>query len=200
MCGRKQACLSSKMHCCRWLVSHSRPDPVFELQPRCFVSLVMLEQVLQVTCTLPSMARMSATAIALQAIWFGWWPRIMASSASDSPVASAASLVEEFCGPCKSLSAEEVRALARVCESCKELLARKARQVVLATGGEPVLVSYSSDGTPIQTTKRFSASAGGERKVARTGKGTDEYLVQHAFVRFIDGAGQHHSSALLADP
>ena len=93
-----------------------------------------------------------------------------------------------------------MRIVARLCESGIHFLSIKARQLVAAAGGAPVLISYSSDGTPVSTKKRATAKSSSNLVVSTQGRGTDEYLVQHAFVRYIDAGGQHHSTVVLKDP
>jgi len=76
----------------------------------------------------------------------------------------------------------------------------KAKQLVSGAAGAPVLISYSSDGTPISTRKRATATSSSDVSVTRTGKTTEELLVQHACVRYLDSRGVAHSRVVLQEP
>ena len=109
-------------------------------------------------------------------------------------------LIQQFAGPCKSLASHEMRVLAKLCETGKQFMLNKARQLISAAAGAPVLISYSSDGTPVSTRKRATAKSSSNVSIMRTGKTTEEFLVQHAFVRYLDARGVAHSTVVLQDP
>lgn len=117
---------------------------------------------------------------------------------ADQPQVSQ--LIRKYASQCQRLLRSDMRILARLCESGMHFLGIKARQLVAAAGGAPVLISYSSDGTPVSTKKRATAKSSSDVQVSRTGRTTDEYLVEHAFVRYVDAGGQHHSTVVLKDP
>ncbi len=108
--------------------------------------------------------------------------------------------IKEWCGPGAQLSEADVLECARIVESGQEHLRNKQQAMVKEYCRWPMLRSYSSDGTPIQSRRRFSAKApvGGSR-VRRSGRGTDEWLVQHQFTRVLTATG-HKSTVLLAEP
>ena len=109
-------------------------------------------------------------------------------------------LLRRLCRPCTTLEKADQRASSKLVECGKQVLQEKAARLVKVARGKPVLFSYSNDGTPIQTVKRLTATAAGHKPVHRTGKGTDEYLVQQSFYRYIDAQGEVHSALVLTDP
>ena len=109
---------------------------------------------------------------------------------------------------------EEIRGLARVnsghshndvnngvalAEAMKELLKQKRLALISAAEGGPVLVSFSSDGTPLRAKARVTAKVGGT-SVRRSGSQTSEYLVQLAMYRTITMSGDVMSCAYLQEP
>eukprot|EP00969_Alexandrium_andersonii_P341100 15077681-Alexandrium_andersonii.AAC.1 len=111
-----------------------------------------------------------------------------------------AALVKEFCGVGVVLDTPERREVEKVVEVCKVFFKQQAEQLVQAANGLPVLRSYSSDGTPLHTRARFSTQVGQQQKVVREGGQTHEYLVQQAFLRYIDASGAAHTVPVLRDP
>ena len=102
----------------------------------------------------------------------------------------------------QSSTVQEKRELWRLCEAGKAYLQSRARDVILGANDMPVLVHYSSDGTPISTkyrtkAKRLSLTG---RSVQRHGRETSEFLVQIGFVRRIDSSGKPVSACVLRDP
>ena len=90
---------------------------------------------------------------------------------------------------------------AKACEILKAEMLRGAKEVIAQAKGRPIVLSYSSDGTPIQTQRRVRRQLRGkQRATERMGYETEEYLVQQAFVRFIDMQGIPHTAAVLRDP
>jgi hypothetical protein len=129
---------------------------------------------------------------------------LMAQASSSSSTRDDQSLVpqliKQYGGQCAQLEKSDLRHLARLCESGMHFLKMKARQLVAAARGAPVLISYSSDGTPLSTKKRTTAKSSSDVAQVRYSRTTEEFLVQHAFVRYIDAKGEHHSTVVLKDP
>ena len=92
--------------------------------------------------------------------------------------------------------------MARVCEVGKAFMKSKMRDLINQANGAPVLLHYSSDGTPLSTKHnvRVGSSSAKGFVAQRHGRSTEEYLVQHAFARRLDASGQAHTVALLRDP
>lgn len=105
----------------------------------------------------------------------------MASASSVDPPASALSLLRLFAKPGVSPTHLDVRLLRRLCETVKHFLKMKGEALVRGAAGSPVLMSYSSDGTPLSAKTRMSAQWERGTKVATTGRATAEYLVQHMY-------------------
>eukprot|EP00974_Lingulodinium_polyedra_P129519 11210324-Lingulodinium_polyedra.AAC.1 len=63
-----------------------------------------------------------------------------------------------------------------------------------------MLVTYSSDGTPLRTKARFVVEVSGYGKVRRPGGATKEYLVQQRFIRYMDTVGTLHAKVVLRGP
>ena len=72
-----------------------------------------------------------------------------------------------------------------LCEAAMHMVSLTVRQLVANAAGAPTLASYSSDGAPLSTKRRFAASWGPGASAARTGKGTDEFLAQHDFYKCV---------------
>jgi hypothetical protein len=90
--------------------------------------------------------------------------------------------------------------IAKFLEVCKAYLRQKAKELVLEAKGAPILVHYSSDGTPLSTKRTITAGQGQDYTVRRQGRDTEEFLVQHTFVRFLDGLGRHRTAMVLREP
>lgn len=124
----------------------------------------------------------------------------MASSASQSSGPEVHALLARWARPGVSLSDMEVRRAARLCEATKAFLEGRAHELIQKAKGSPVLVSYSSDGTPLSSRRRASAEWQKGQSVVRSGRGTDEFLVQHCFYRFLDHSGEAQTAVVLRDP
>lgn len=81
----------------------------------------------------------------------------MTTQSGDSIV----SLVLSFADVSRNLSSSDRHVAARLCEAGKAFLQERARRVVAEACGHAVLLSYSSDGTPLSTKERFTAKVGG---------------------------------------
>ena len=91
--------------------------------------------------------------------------------------------------------------MARLLESGKEALRQVADAHIKAAGSSPVLLSYSSDGTPVQISQHVSLTKISEAAPGRkTGKATKEFLVEQAYIRYLDSFGNHHTCCLARDP
>lgn len=90
---------------------------------------------------------------------------------------------------------------AKLAEVLKDFMRSQVRNLVQRPNGRPLLCSYSSDGTPLLTKQRFRAKLVGKQKpIVRVGGQCHEYLIQQAFVRFLDAEGMPHIVAQLRDP
>ena len=89
----------------------------------------------------------------------------------------------------------------RLLESGKQMLRAQGIKLIKAAGHNPVLTSYSNDGTPLRVVHaiKIESSASTESTWKR-GKQVLEVLVQTLFVRYIDAGGEVHSAVILADP
>jgi hypothetical protein len=124
----------------------------------------------------------------------------MASAGSSSDRGSAFSLMKRFGQVSSMASDQDVRLMARYCEMCKHLLRERVADLVAEADGAPLLRHYRSDGTPVSTKHRYAVQLRQGSKVKREGKATDEYLVQHAFFRYIDAGSRARTTVMLRDP
>jgi len=109
--------------------------------------------------------------------------------------------VRRFASVGRAVGDSERVTLAKVAEVAKEFLQREATKLVKRANGRPVLMSYSSDGTPLRSKKHIVHAAGSSgSKVRRVGGAAQEFLVQQAFLRYIDVDGVPHTVAVLRDP
>jgi hypothetical protein len=90
---------------------------------------------------------------------------------------------------------QEVR---KLCEVGKSFLRQKLVALVKQAKGAPTLLSYSCDGTPLTTKQRFRSQLG-EKAGRRVGGASQEFLVQQALVRFVDGKGVAHTGVAFRD-
>ena len=110
-------------------------------------------------------------------------------------------MVKKFAWVCnKATTTADLRNLQKLCEAVKAYMVSKAARLVSKAGTMPVLVSYASDGTPLRVRQRMALSVGAGSTSAAKGKATEEYLVQVAFLRYIDIHGQSHSTVVMREP
>eukprot|EP00969_Alexandrium_andersonii_P159610 7052494-Alexandrium_andersonii.AAC.1 len=101
-------------------------------------------------------------------------------------------LLVEFSRPVIGASPGKLLALAKAIEAGKAFLKGKVLRAIVDGGSLPLLVSYSADGTPIETSASHSAKLG--QKVARRrAKGTEEHYIQQAFYVHRLPSGQWNS-------
>ena len=98
------------------------------------------------------------------------------------------------------LSEVQRRTMERLLVAGKAMLEASVRKHINDAGELPVLVSYSSDGTPIKSTHtvQYNLATTGEKSRKR-GHRQDEVLIQQAFVRYFDAAGHCHTKVLLRE-
>jgi hypothetical protein len=110
-----------------------------------------------------------------------------------------AELVRKYSSVQNAISKDDRLEIGSLCEVAKSFFQAKAKGFVLQAGGLPLLMSYSSDCTPLHTRQRYVAKAGPSRVVREGGK-TYEFLVQQGFLRFFDASGAHHTATVLREP
>ena len=117
---------------------------------------------------------------------------------ASSTLPAVASVIESWSRPSHTPTSN-VKELAQAVEICKQSLLHHAESFVRSIGDLPLLVSYSSDGTPMQSRKTVQAKLP-SKKVRRTGRGSDELLVQNVFFRSLDASGQARTVVVMMDP
>ena len=127
------------------------------------------------------------------------------SAEADLPAsgseAAGTTLAKRFAWVCSRASSKaDLRNLQKLCEVVKSYMVSKAHQLVAEAGHMPVLVTYASDGTPLRVRQRMVLNAGVGSVTAARGKATDEYLVQIAFLRYLDIDGQSHNTVVMREP
>ena len=120
-------------------------------------------------------------------------------TSSGSQATDIAAQLRQYGKVCASISRDEADIAARLCEVGKAFLQAKARSLVASANGQPILVHFSSDGTPISTKKQVKGTSPAY-SASRQGRDTEEYQVQHVFYRTLDSAGQPSTVALVRDP
>ena len=90
--------------------------------------------------------------------------------------------------------------VARVCEATKEVLVHRAKQLVVASLGSPILSSKSCDGTPVRAVHYTSFKLPGLKRQKTHGKEGREVLVANQFVRYRDAGEGWCTAALLSEP
>ena len=121
------------------------------------------------------------------------------SGSAGSQQLDVVGLVRRYSHPSAAIE-DNPKFTAKFLEVCKAHLRQKARELVLEANNAPILVHYSSDGTPLSTKRTITAGQGQAYTVHRQGRDTEEFLVQHSFVRFLDGLGQHRTAMVLREP
>ena len=90
------------------------------------------------------------------------------------------------------------------CSRCIEVLKHYQRaqciRLIQQSGDLPILVSYSSDGTPVEVATRRTVSIGPHHKQQRHGSDCHEFLVQRQFVRYTDSGGAQQTRVMLSGP
>ena len=111
------------------------------------------------------------------------------------------SLLRRFAKVSLHLDSREMATVQQVAEVVKSYMRARLGSFVADSLGSPVLLSYSSDGTPCSTKRHIvirDDKTG--QKSQRSGRHTDEYLVQNAFVRRVDEFGDAHTIMVMRDP
>ena len=90
--------------------------------------------------------------------------------------------------------------MARLLESGTAMMQRSVQGFVDEAGRLPILISYSSDGAPVKAVHRVAYTTESGKKTKHTGAKPFEALVENAFLRFIDAAGEAHTRAVLREP
>ena len=108
-------------------------------------------------------------------------------------------LIANYARPTMSLDREEDEEVARLAVILKHSMFAKARRFVEKYSRNPVLMSFSSDGTPMLTVKRFLDMILGKRKAHRQGGKNTELLVQRGFVKTIDASGVQEVCPMLCE-
>lgn len=120
------------------------------------------------------------------------------------PLVAMAGVVEEMCrrfAKASLVDKEGRRNIGMLCELLKSFLRRKALELIETAGGRPILLSYSSDGTPLTTRERLRLRLNGTAApVVRVGGSSQEYLIQQVFVRRLDVDGNSRTEVVLREP
>ena len=110
-----------------------------------------------------------------------------------------AGLLSEFAKPSLSADKQQVFQLTKIAITAQDYLRERLADVIADAGDRPVLLSYSSDGTPLRTHIKTTQKVG-DLTIRREGKQTLEYLGQVAFARFLDSTITHRSTCVLVPP
>ena len=122
------------------------------------------------------------------------------SSSSDGQGVEVDKLFRRYAESSLSTSPLDAKHMPRLCELGKAYLQQKARELVANAAQAPVLSHYSADGTPLSTKRKVNASMKKGFSVKRYGRETEEFLVQHGYIRTVDAFGHASTVALLREP
>ena len=89
----------------------------------------------------------------------------------------------------RSLSEQEHRDAARLCEVGKAALLEFSYDLVKSSHGRPLLYSYQGDGTPLKLRYKFQSRLTPHSVVHRSGCSGTEMYCQAAFLRTLDELG-----------
>eukprot|EP00974_Lingulodinium_polyedra_P051765 4977957-Lingulodinium_polyedra.AAC.1 len=96
------------------------------------------------------------------------------SAGSDCDVVR---LVKKYAAPLNAQQTFQVREMARLLETGKAMLKEVAAHFMTEAGSRPLLLSYASDGTPVQFRHRLDLTPTvPSAKKLKMGKGTGEFL------------------------
>eukprot|EP00969_Alexandrium_andersonii_P037889 1661661-Alexandrium_andersonii.AAC.1 len=84
----------------------------------------------------------------------------MAQRPSDMPIRD---LLLKYANASTTWTEQNKQEMLRLCEACKAFFQREAECMVRASNGAPILVSYSSDGTPLSTRQHIRAKVGQQK-------------------------------------
>ena len=106
----------------------------------------------------------------------------------------------QFCKACYSLEGTDITKAATLAEVCKAHMQAKALEAVGRAQGIPMLQTYASDGTRMTSKYKIRKSSSSGKDAQKTGTETNEYLVQHEFIRYVSATGKAIDHAVLQDP
>ena len=107
----------------------------------------------------------------------------------DLDGASVADLVTYFSKASRGLSWQEAKSIHKLCEVGRKCVEDNVAKVVARAQGDPVLISQSADGTPIQICNSSRETLPTGTRVSRSGKCTFEFLAAAQFARSADASG-----------
>ena len=112
--------------------------------------------------------------------------------AMTSPGSAMHDLMSHYCTIGLTLDHKGRAEVAKICEVSKAFFRNQVETLIAETQGQPMLYSYSSDGTPLHTKDRVVKQLPTGQRVCRSGGAGHEYLVQQGFVRTGLGWPQNH--------
>ena len=119
---------------------------------------------------------------------------------SEEEVVDVVQLVTSLSRASGVLSREEERAMAKCAEVSKDVLAEGMVDLVRMAAGSPLLMSKSSDGTPVSVAARAKAMLPSGSAVSRAGRDTPEFLVMNQMGRCVLDDGGAVTRVLVKDP
>ena len=108
-------------------------------------------------------------------------------------------LVKEFAKPSTSFGSDRATTIQDMSIWMNDCLKDGIAKMVKAASGQPMLLAYSSDGTPLRTHLKIPANCG-RMTFKREGKYTKEFLAQVVFARTISADGESESRCAFAPP
>lgn len=122
-------------------------------------------------------------------------------TAADMEDSSLRELAVELSRASAVLTKAQVGHVMKLCEVVKHQLQSKVDTLLSKASGRPVLMSYSSDGTPMKTAARVSSEGlVPGTALIRRGRDCVELLLQRGWYKTFGANGQTLVAALLRDP
>ena len=100
---------------------------------------------------------------------------------------SLADLAKGYSRPSVVLDKRDVERMSRVAEAQRVFLQEHARRWLVDRQHDTILFQYGSDLTPVMTRDRHTHSVD-ELSIVRSGKASQEFLIQRLFMRDLQGS------------
>jgi len=105
-------------------------------------------------------------------------------------------LIQEFAKPSVAASSQQVAQAFKLAHILNDFMLQEIAGLVRDAEDRPMMLYYSSDGTPIKTHLKTTKTIG-DLTVRREGKETKEYLAQVLFARYVDRSGNAESRCVF---
>ena len=119
---------------------------------------------------------------------------------AEPAVSSAVAQISRMAKPSTCIEKNHEWELEVACEAAKEVLRRRADELVRQADRGPVLSSRSCDGTPIVVTSRTKQKLDSGESVSSSGFAGREFLVSNQFFRVEETGGSFATAVTISEP